>query len=266
MKLFALFCFLFLSMHVSFSQKKTKLPCIDKEFSVIAFIVQDSLGNANITETSIDNLISNVNPIFDSICVSFKVCEYRYIPNFIYDSLNSGKGEWSELKNQFHVSKRVNIFFVDNIDDPANAAGFADFGGVCDVDSSGIVIKKSSATTRVLAHELGHFFGLNHTWHNEVNESLVTEELVDGTNSTTKGDHLMDTPADPFIKGSDPLSYLSKKQPCKFIGMMKDKNGNFYDPLVGNIMSYYPEFCDCGFTYEQYLTMAKTFLSKPKMW
>ena len=75
-----------------FSQKKTKLPCIDKEFSVVAHIVKDSLGVANIDAAQINNLVNSVNPIFDSICVSFKVCDIKYIDNFMYDTLSRWVG------------------------------------------------------------------------------------------------------------------------------------------------------------------------------
>ena len=90
------------------AQKRTKLPCIDKEFSVVAHVVKDSLGVANIDANQINSLVNSINPIFDSICVSFKVCDIKYINNFMYDTLN----KWEELKNQYHVDNRINIYFV----------------------------------------------------------------------------------------------------------------------------------------------------------
>jgi hypothetical protein len=262
--------FLMLNSFV-FSQKKTKLPCIDKEFSVVAHIVKDSLGNTNITESFITNLVNSLNPTFDSICVSFKVCEFRYIENFIYDTLSTSKKEWEELQNQYHVPNRINIFFVDDIPEPPGTAGFADLANICVVNSGGIVMKKSTATFGVLAHEMGHYFGLLHTFQDSQNSNIAMRELVDGSNSTSTGDHITDTPADPYdpaFKIQMYTKFLSNnpKTPCKFIGVMQDAQGKYYDPLVGNIMSYYPESCLCGFTHEQYLKMANTFLSNPKMW
>jgi hypothetical protein len=260
-----LYFFSFLSFAVN-AQKKTKLPCIDKEFSVVAHVVKDSLGIANISPSQINSLVNSINPIFDSICVSFKVCDIKYIDNFMYDTLN----KWEELKNQYHVDNRINIYFVSKIEVPAGAAGFAGLGAICTTDDNGIVLIKK-ATPIVLAHEMGHYFGLSHTFENSMNSDINRRELVDGSNASGESDKITDTPADPYdpsMKASMYSLFLSSnpKTPCKFVGKMQDAKGNFYDPLVGNTMSYYPEECNCGFTHEQYLKMAKTFLSNPKMW
>jgi hypothetical protein len=258
--------FLTIAVQTIYAQKRNKLPCIDKEFSIVAHIVKDSLGKANITENQINSLVSAINPIFDSICVSFKVCEFKYIDNFMYDTLS----RWSELKNQYHVDNRINIYFVSKIIDPPGAAGFAGLGAICETDDEGIVLIKK-ATYLVLAHEMGHFFGLSHTFENSMNPDISKRELVDGSNASTVSDQITDTPADPYDPSQKAGMYsvfLSSDpaKPCKFTGKMQDAKGMFYDPLVGNTMSYYPETCNCGFTHEQYMKMAKTFLSKPKMW
>jgi hypothetical protein len=250
----------------SFAQKKSKLPCIDKEFSVVAQVVKDSLGKPNILEAEIYSLVNSINPYFDSICVSFKLCEIRYIDNFMYDSLK----HWDELKNQYHADNRINIYFVENIKSSPGAAGFAGLGAICNTDDDGIVLVKT-ASTLVLAHEMGHYFGLLHTFQDANDLDVNLRELADGSNSATTGDLITDTPADPFNPALILFTYYyyltpDPNYPCKFVGVMKDKNGLYFDPLVGNIMSYYPEECNCGFTHEQYQRMAKTFLSNPKMW
>lgn len=267
MKKFFLVTFMFLGLFTSvIAQKKTKLPCVDKQFSVVAHVVRDSLGVANISVNQINSLVNSINPIFDSICVSFKVCQVKYINNFMYDTLN----KWAELKNQFHVDNRINIYFVSKIEIPAGAAGFAGLGAICNTDDDGIVLVKN-ATPLVLAHEMGHYFGLKHTFENSLNQDVLKREFVDGTNALVEGDMILDTPADPYdpsMKADMYTKFLSSNvaTPCKFIGKMQDVKGLYYDPLVGNTMSYYPEQCNCGFTHEQYLKMAKTFLSNPKMW
>jgi len=266
MKQITIFLYLFIFSLSGYAQKKTKLPCIDKEFSVVAHVVKDSLGVANISEGQIKTLVSSVNPIFDSICVSFKLCEVRYIDNFMYDTLS----RWGEMKSQFHVKNRINIYFVSKITLPPGAAGFAGLGAICNTDDDGIVLIKT-ASSFVLAHELGHYFGLSHTFESSIHPDIARRELVDGSNSTLESDQVVDTPADPYdpsMKLEMYTKFLSSdpKTPCKFIGRMQDARGLFFDPLVGNTMSYYPEECNCGFTHEQYLKMAKTFLSNPKMW
>ena len=51
-----------------------------------------------------------------------------------------------------------------------------------------------------IIHEFGHYFSLFHT-HGPTN-SAITTELVDGSNCTTSGDELCDTPADPNLSGN----------------------------------------------------------------
>ncbi len=233
----------------------TPLPCINKEFSIVAHIVRDSLGEANITEGQITALVAGIEPYFDSICVSFNVCEFRYIDNFQYDSLEKDNGEPAQMQLENNQDYRINMYFVRITNDNTS---FATIGGIGAVTSGGIVMMKS-AGSGVLAHEMGHYFGLYHTFHNS---HLPGSELVDGSNCATTGDFLCDTPADPFIEDSG-ITYTDSDN--TFIYMGKDANGEFYTPNVENIMSYYEG--GCNFTYGQYLKMANTYLnSNPKMW
>lgn len=104
-----------------------------------------------------------------------------------------------------------------------------------------------------LTHEMGHYWGLEHTF--------AGPELANGSDCTTAGDAICDTPADPYM--GPPLDqYLTD---CIFTGMMQDPNGDWFDPDVGNIMSYYSG-CRCHFSYQQYERMAQTYLNGPGMW
>jgi hypothetical protein len=256
--IFLLFAFFVFSTS-AISQTKDRLPCIDKRFSIVVHIVVDSLKNPGITEAAIQSSIPVLNQNFAPICVSFEICEFRYIDNFAYNRItkdeSSGR-DFKEMQQQYNLKSRINIYYVEDITD-VKACGFASLGGITTLDALGIVIKKSCLDSKTLSHEMGHYFGLKHTF-----EGGGTE-LANGSNCATAGDEICDTPADPFIEGDDPAKYVDAAT-CKFISMKKDANGQFYDPLVGNIMSYYP--CSCGFTDEQYLKMASVYLSKTGMW
>lgn len=95
-----------------------------------------------------------------------------------------------------------------------------------------------------LPHELGHFFGLQHTFGDSTIEN-TTKELTDGSNCKTEGDFICDTPADPngLINNN-----------CQFVGLSDKKRHNF-KPLVNNYMSYYKNSCKNKFTDGQYLAM-----------
>lgn len=86
----------------------------------------------------------------------------------------------------------------------------------------------------IISHELGHVLGLAHT-HGDSNLG-TTDELVDGSNCTTAGDRLCDTPADPNL-----LRRMGEH--CDYIGTELDANGMAYAPLTDNIMSYTNSEC-----------------------
>lgn len=234
------------------------LPCIDKKFTIVAHIVRDSFGNANITEDAINGSLGTLNTRFAPICVSFEICEFRYIDNFQYDDLDGvGGPEWAELQVKYHAGNRINIFYIFSFEtEDDNACGFAGLSSITNLGSSGIVLRKDCLGS--ITHEMGHYFGLSHTFAGS------GVELVDGSNCETAGDGVCDTPADPYVT-NDPISdYV---EDCIFINQKQDANGQFYSPDVGNTMSYYPSACECGFTHGQYLKMANTWLSSSnRMW
>jgi len=221
------------------------LPCLNKKFTIIAHFVQDIAGNTNIEEESVLENVAALNDYWDEICVSFEVCEFRTIPNHNYDELD-GDIEWPQMNIEYHQANRINIFYVDDIVGLAvSAAGFATLNGIANLGGGGVVLLNSSGTGTML-HEVGHYFGLEHTFEGN------GTELVNGDNCETAGDGICDTPADPFVPNEEMTDYVVD---CTFISNKVDANGEFYRPDVGNIMSYYP--CSCGFTTGQYIRMAE---------
>lgn len=226
---------------------KEELPCLNKRFSVVVHIVKDSLGEANVTEADINGELAGVNDKFDEICVSFEVCEFRYIDNFQWDTLDAVGGvEWNQMLTAHHEAYRINIFYVNHIIDPPGVAGFATLFGINNTQGGGICIVKPGGA---LLHEMGHYWGLYHPF-----ETSNGIELVDGSNCETAGDLVCDTPADPYVQFNPSSQYETD---CIFDAELQDVNGDWYDPDVGNIMSYYD--CSCHFTYDQYVRMANTY-------
>lgn len=242
----------------SYTFQQESLPCLNKKFTIVAHIFKDSLGNFGATEADIRKAIADINPFFAPICVSFEVCEFRYHDNWQNDSLENFDTESPQIKTKYHADFRINIYFVTFFSSSINACGIANLNGINDPFGSGIFIKKNCIDPRTLAHEMGHFFNLEHTF-----EGSGTE-LVNGNNCTTAGDGICDTPADPYVAGEPKTDYVTPD--CKFISEKTDANGEYYNPDLGNIMSYY-ECGSCGFTWGQLNRMALAYLnSVQKFW
>lgn len=218
-------------------------------------VVRDSSGETNVSESAIQTGVDLMNDKFSNICVSFEICEFNYIDNFLYDSLRQPNAlgiestDALDLENENKKLNRINVYYTQTLD-VEDAAGYASLGGITSLSSSSIHLVKTSAIGYTLTHEMGHFFGLLHTWEGS---HLPGSELVDGSNCETSGDGICDTPADPYVNDD------SSSKDCDVLIDKKDINGQYYTPILNNIMSYYQ--CRCNFTCGQYNKMVDTYLN-----
>lgn len=219
------------------------LPCVNKTFNLQVHIVLDSFGTSSVSEADIRAAIAGASEKFAPICMSFQLCDIHTIVNYNFDSIPNLR-EYGELATKYAYARRLNIFicselFVKLGEMPIPIGGLA---------ANSIFLASNSLGA--LTHELGHVFGLDHTFAGSGAEN------VDGSNCTTEGDFICDTPADPYIWPEPMDRYIDGN--CEFIGKMKDRNGQYYSPHVANVMSYYG--CPCSeFTRGQFLVMVNNY-------
>lgn len=218
---------------------------MNKNYNVFAHAVYDSL-RTTYSEASLEGAIASANKMFAPICISFSLCEMDTVFNYNYNTLTGG--ELGEVATLYIAQDRINLYLIRDTLINENIGGLC-AGSAGSIKNGNIYLKSLGALT----HELGHFFGLAHTF------SSAGDELVDGSNCTTTADGFCDTPADPYVPFEDLSDYIKD---CIFISELKDANGAYYQPDVGNIMSYYG--CDCGFTREQYLKMVQNYQNASK--
>jgi hypothetical protein len=228
----------------STSTSTTIQCCLEKTLSMTFWVVKDSAGQANVSPAAIAQAVNDLNGYFAPICLSFAVCAINYIDDWNYDSLYF-PDEHEQMYALYQTPKTINVYLSSIIatNPTTTVAGL----GVLPPGDDAIWMTKGSLTGKTFPHETGHFFGLHHTF-----ETSFGAELVNGSNCSTAGDLICDTPADPG--GQDSTD-------CQLAPYTKDANGDWYVPMIGNIMSYYSDACSCGFTPQQYDKMCYEYLT-----
>ena len=262
------------SLHAQLHHANEDLPCINKNYNLLAHVAVDSINRAPLySMQELDTMIMQLNEFFSPICVSFSLCEYNVLENDyslgrVVTKPITTKQQLQELKTRYTLRRRINVFFLDYI--LAEECGTSTFQGILTQNDANIFVERSCLDNigEQVAHHLGHTFGLRNTY------DPATIELVDGSNCATTGDLICDTPADPFAQSTsltatqEELDLIAQGlidttffngASCEFTYEIRDPNGQYYQPDMGNIMSGYP--CKCGFTQDQFRLMVETILS-----
>lgn len=229
----------------------------NRTLSITVHIAQDSLGNTAYNEANLAEPVEYANALFAPIGLSFQICEIREMENFQFNDLVSAE-ELDDMTATYYQQNTINLYILNSIDhyDYGIVEGFGALPGGQDI----VAVTKAWMTgeSKVFVHELGHYFGLYHTF-----ETDFGNELVDGSNCETTGDLVCDTEADPTDDGDHaPFPDCNYEGPIDF-----DANGEFYVPPTNNIMSYYSYDCICRFTPQQYNRMLEQYQSfRTNLW
>ncbi|MDX2003021.1 MAG: T9SS type A sorting domain-containing protein [Chitinophagales bacterium] len=183
---------------------------------------------------------------------------YQDINYINSEALNKHTGNYQSIINSESVLNVANMFFVD---DPSGACGYYYGGGGPGTGGWGgrqgfVAINESCAgpENSTIAHELGHFFSLPHTFsgwegRSATDAPTANDERVDGSNCGFAGDGFCDTPAD----------YLSDRWNCPYSGTKTDFAGDPYNPDGRFYMSYSNDACTQYHSPEQ-VDAIKSFL------
>ena len=250
MKDFLIIFFLLLPpcLNAQFHTTGKDLPCVNKNFKVVAHVGVNQNGETEITEAEIRESVEAVNQYFEPICVSFTVCKIDTMSNYNFNYPQEHLYE--EMHATFGEEHLIDIYYCFMQVGGPQICGRT-VGNILDELEGAVYLNKSC--TEVLVHEFGHLFGLRDTY-----TASTFDELADNSNCETTGDLICDTPADPYDGGILSL-YIDD---CEFVFQGQDPNGDFYLTEVGNIMSAYVP-CYCGFSRQQYLKMVETFNASP---
>lgn len=216
-------------------------------------VVQNTSGGAssNIDQTRIDQLMAEVNADFNAFRIQFCSDPATFVTDDVFYNLNAGT-EDAGLKTTYGTTPQnwVNVYVVGNISNP-NAGGYArfpydPFGGLN--IRGGVVLARGNMFlgTHTLAHELGHTFGLFHTFHG-VDEVAPCTNCYEGRDLAGGGSSGGDTEGDWC---SDTNPHPTNANICGDNGTDGcPPNLAWLNSPVNNHMSY--SFCTSQFTPQQ---------------
>ncbi len=161
--------------------------------------------------------------------------------NNIYDTkLDTNFNATSDdpaLFNSYRVPNCINVFYLWQIKGNNNAcSNNCGIGGTSlSIPNTFCLISKGNiGAGQTVAHEVGHCMGLLHTF-----EPSDGYEDIDGSNSSSAGDQITDTPADPFAYQGQSC-YSTTTNGCTYTGSCKDpKNASNFTPPYTNLMAYW---------------------------
>lgn len=172
-----------------------------------------------------------------------------YDSNIQFDFVEEGNEYIYSRQNvdYFYTNSVVEDFFTKKTYDEAviNLYIFDDYKDIVGythyplLNLNRIFISKEHLTKPAFIHEMGHFFGLLHTFEKEITKASD----MNNKNCEENGDKICDTPPDPF-------GASFTENDCRLFGDYKDSNGKAYHPDMSNFMSYYGS-CRSQFSPQQ---------------
>jgi len=218
------------------------VPQINRTISISVFVVKEK-DTKPFDEATLPVIITSLNQFFTPIALNFSFCSIQHIDNFQFDVLDANTNA-KDLRIQYSESNTINLYLVSSITDVSglSVSGFTFMPG--DTGKNCIFMTKSEISGSSLAHQLGHFFNLYHTY-----ETTYGNEIPDEITCSTTGDRCCDTNASPD------LNIQGMVKNCIYIGNEKISN-QFYNPSTKNMMSLVGNGCNCDFfSKTQFLRM-----------
>lgn len=217
---------------------------------VIYHMVADNSGNDRVDFRDVMEMHCFLNQFYDSLDIQFYIAELNMIDNSsIHTDPRSPNGQV-----RIRLAKKntgMNIFLVKTIGGSQTGGGIT-LGYYSPADDY-LVVQQNQVNgySSTLAHEVGHFFTLAHTFYGweattydptkptpktvSLGSVLVNVEYVDRSkNCHNAADNFCDTPPDYLLGFQNPGGGCSP-----YTGPAKDPDGVPVDPQENNLMSYF---------------------------
>lgn len=246
-----------------FTKQEVKNLMTNRTTTYIPVSIHNVAGDVNglgkTSEITIMNFLCGLNALYADQDVQFFIHGqiHNRVSNFIYN--DAGTSTSRSYMMSYRIPNTLNLIIGASTQNPR--ASWYDTQG----DFVFLLQQMLTPEAKTEAHEIGHFFTLNHTFYGweSVNATTYNNQNVPayiGWGSQTEAaartgnqancqyaaDGFCDTPAD----------YFSDRTPCPYNPQMKDRYGNAIDPDESNMMSYAYDNCVTSFSTEQKTAIA----------
>lgn len=225
---------------------------IIKMFVVV--YADDDGSNVAIDEETLKNELAFSNSIYNMGDICFSIVGIEIRNNTTLNNPGSSSVNYSTHR----VTDAFTVFIVRSIGGASGNTGT--FGWAPGIPASYMITRTGGfGVRRTFIHEMGHAFGLEHTFKGtgDDDDNPGCHELVNGSNGAICGDFVVDTPADPYERCGTTISGCTF--PYTGTGC-RDANNSAYSPQMNNFMSYWANY-NCNrtvFTNGQYTRMQST--------
>lgn len=207
-------------------------------------VVGTNNGSGYYTVSEIFRLLCDLNEQYTPLGIQFYLHdEPTYINNSSYYDHDWAAG--AQMMQNYNIDGVINLYMVSS---PAGNCGYYSPWN----DALSVANSCAGDNSTTLAHELGHYFSMPHTfsgWEDYFEPNGVQngepsnnqQERANGSNCNSAGDGFCDTPAD----------YLSYRWNCPYNRDFTDPLGLLINPDGQNYMSYSNDGCQRYFSAEQ---------------
>lgn len=176
---------------------------------IVVHILRKDDGTGGLSTNDLNISLTQLNDAFQQANFTFEICHINNIHSTYFHNTNIQLSYYEDEQEFFLVKPQLipntlNIFFFPKITAqlPNNfVCGWSAYPHYLERFGKDWIVMSNDCATNgsTLAHEVGHFFNLYHTFQGtSISIGIHEDELPDGSNcGLNVGDELCDTPAEP---------------------------------------------------------------------
>lgn len=194
----------------------------------------------DITEDQINTDFKHLVGAYQGHNICFVNAGYDKLFNTALDTFNTNNDDY-HIFLPYGIQNCITVFYIDKLGGTNNSSGGGFSGITYGVGTAWTIVAKGYVGTGTMEHEVGHCFGLLHTFDYRTSHII---ENINGSNGTSAADFITDTHADPYafayeVPGAN-CFHATCTTSCIYDGTCQDLNNQTnYSPPYTNLMSYW---------------------------